>query len=163
MVFAKIEDTSGDTEAVVFPRVYQENPGLWEGDRTLVVTGRPSEKDGKMHILVESAYEITPENIDEIARTAGQGTKRDEPAAVGIPSGGDPAVTLHVRAKLPDTVLIRLRRILDAHPGEVPVYFLIDDVDGHRRIKTSSRISFGEEVSKDLEGLLGPGTVKVGM
>ncbi|MCI0479006.1 DNA polymerase III subunit alpha, partial [Candidatus Uhrbacteria bacterium] len=70
MIFAKLEDVTGDTEAVVFPRVYQENPGLWEGERLLVVSGRPSEKDGKMNILVESAYEVTEENIEELARSA---------------------------------------------------------------------------------------------
>lgn len=165
MVFAKIEDLTGDTEAVVFPRVLQENPGLWEGDKTLVVTGRPSEKDGKMNILVETAYEITPENIDELARGADVPSHVSTDDEVPLPKDEGRAsegasVTLHVRATMPETVLIRLRRILDAHPGTCPVYFLIDDVDGQRRIRTSAKIAFSEAAAKELEGLLGPDTVR---
>ncbi|MFH1973431.1 MAG: DNA polymerase III subunit alpha [Patescibacteria group bacterium] len=172
MIFAKLEDVTGDTEAVVFPRVYQENPGIWEGERILVVSGRPSEKDGRINILVESAYEVTEDNIDEIAKSGnrgtwgvGRGTSEDATeSGTNEPLPGrteGSSVTLHVRAKMPETVLIHLRKILDAHPGQIPVFFLIDDVDGQRRIKTSAKIAFNDAVTKEFEGLLGHDTVKV--
>jgi DNA polymerase-3 subunit alpha len=66
MVFATLEDLSGSVEVVVFPRVYNDKPDVWQADRLLCVTGRPQEKDGEMKILAESGFEITPENIGQL-------------------------------------------------------------------------------------------------
>jgi DNA polymerase-3 subunit alpha len=168
MVFAKLEDTSGDIEAVVFPRVYRENPDLWEGDRALIITGRPSEKEGKINILVETAFELTPENIQEVIASSDSSVHSETqlPDTSYLPAGRQgqlPAnsITLHVRAKLPDTMLIKLRQIIDANPGEHAVYFEIDDAKGPRRVRSSSKVKFNESVVKELEGLLGRDTVKI--
>jgi len=72
MVFLKVEDLSGDIEAVVFPRVYRDKPELWEADRLLIVAGRVQEKDGELKFLVESGYELTPDNIEEVAKYVSQ-------------------------------------------------------------------------------------------
>jgi DNA polymerase-3 subunit alpha len=162
MMFCKLEDQTGDTEAVVFPRVLRDTPTVWMEDRAVVVTGRPSEKEGRMNILVETGFEITPDNIDQIRTDEAMPGKADEAPLIEANPDPNSAVTLHVRARLPDAMLGTLRAILDAHPGPHPVYFLIDDVDGQRRIKSSSRVAFHDTVCKELEALLGPGTVKVG-
>lgn len=158
MMFCKLEDTSGDTEAVVFPRVLRDNPGLWAEDRVVIVSGRPSEKDGKMNMLVETAFELTPGNIAEVASSS---LSLEPPLTPPCPKGEEPrSVTLRVRAKLPETILLKLRRVLDAHPGDYAVCFLIEDVGGERRIKTSSHIAFNDTVMKELEGVLGRDTVR---
>jgi len=72
------------------------------------------------------------------------------------------SITLHVRATLPETVILRLRRIFDERRGPYPVFFLIDDVDGPRRIKSSAKIGWSEEIIKEIESILGSGTVKIG-
>jgi DNA polymerase-3 subunit alpha len=150
MVFAKIEDTSGDTEAVVFPRVYRENPGLWEGTKALVVAGRPSHKDERMNILVESAYEITPENIKALEHESIKALKQD-----------NSSVTLHVKMDLSESALLELRKIFDAHPGDSPVYFLIDDADTERRVKSSAHIVCDESTVAEIKTLLGEDSVKI--
>ncbi|HWQ99591.1 MAG TPA: DNA polymerase III subunit alpha, partial [Candidatus Methylomirabilis sp.] len=66
MVFATLEDLSGSVEVVVFPRVYQDQPGLWEADKIVCVSGRPQEKEGEMKLLAESAFEVTAGNIEEL-------------------------------------------------------------------------------------------------
>lgn len=164
MMFCKLEDQSGDTEVVVFPRVLRDLPYVWQEDRAVIVTGRPSEKEGRMNLLAETGFEITSQNIEEIRsqEQAARSIPQEDAAPSAMESQPGGAVTLWVRAKLPDTMLIKLRAILDAHPGDHAVYFLIDDVDGSRRIKSSSRIFFNDEVCKELEGLLGRDTVKVG-
>lgn len=67
MVFMKIEDTDGDVEAVVFPRVYRDKPELWVEGKAMVLSGRVQEKDGEPKFLVETGYELTPDNLDEVA------------------------------------------------------------------------------------------------
>jgi DNA polymerase-3 subunit alpha len=179
MVFAEIEDLTGKCEAIVFPRTLQETAACWDVDRILVVTGRPQDKDGSLKVLAETAYQVTPDNIDEIVGHRGSGTGAKEadagqdpgffPGKTGepesAPSNGpadSQALTLHVRATLPETVILRLRRIFDEKRGPYPVYFLIDDVDGQRRIKSSAKIGWSEEIVREIEGILGPGTVKIG-
>ena len=163
MVFAKLEDGSGDIEAVVFPRVYQERPELWEEDKILQVSGRLSKKDDTLHMLVENAFELTPDNLESVRADGAQPPETSDvqppTSNVGNLTG---AVTLRVKAKLPDTVLIHLRKILDAHSGDVPVYFSIDDVNGPRIIKSSSRVRFDSNLVRELEAILGRGTVRVG-
>ncbi len=169
MMFCKLEDGTGDTEAVIFPRVYKEHPEVWFEDRLVIVSGRPSEKDGKMNILVETGFEITPQNIEEIARSgdAPRVSDQNETASIALAESKEKtsearAITLHIRAQLPDTMLIKLRHILDMHPGEQAVYFLIEDVDGMRTVKSTARIKFGELIVRELEELLGKGTVRIG-
>lgn len=166
MVFARIEDLSGNAEAVVFPRVLNDTAACWENDKTLIVSGRPQEKDNELKLLVETAFELTPQNIDDVvrgdrfaARGAEPGFDPDTPDFAQPPVSGQSAVTIHVRATMPETVLIHLRRIFDENPGTCQVFFLIDDVDGPRRIKASSRIAFHEGLVRQIEDLLGRGAV----
>ena len=169
MVFATLEDLTGSVEVVVFPRVYQENPDLWQADRIVCISGRPQEKDGEMKLLAESAFEVTPGNIEELQignREPGTGNDDKDPdlsSGSPFPVPRSPAsITLHLRANLPDTILHRLREACDKRPGPHAVHFLIDDERGPRVIQSSYRIAFDEAMARELEAMLGPDTVKVG-
>ncbi len=165
MVFAKIEDLSGKCEAIIFPKTYAASPpGLWEADNVVFVSGRPQDKEGELKVLVETAYQLTQHNIDDVA--AGRASIAPEDAGPRVPpvlgSGSlDQAIGVHVRATMPETVLIKLRKAFDENPGPHPVVFLIDDIEGQRRVRSSAKISFSEDVVGRIEAVLGPGTVKV--
>ena len=114
-----------------------------------------------MNIIVETAYELTPQNIDEVARTLrGDSPHLEKPAELPAVATSKPGVTLQMRLALPDSILIKLRQLLDAHPGDTAVYFQVEDVNGPRRIKTSSKISMDDLLEKELETLLGPDSVR---
>lgn len=163
MVFTKLEDTTGSIEAVIFPRVYKENTALWEADKTVVLSGRVQEKDGELKFLVETGYEITPDNIDEIAKYITRNhigtTKESVPLEQEAPR--IQAVTVHLRAHLPQTILHKLRTVFDGHPGQYCVYFNVDNADGQQKILSSYRIKYDELIEKELEAILGPDTVRV--
>jgi len=161
MLFAKIEDLSGKCEAVVFPRALKEMVDVWEVDRILLVAGKPQEKDGEMKVLVDTAYVLTPQNIDDVVKSPYIRTSEEAeapPAALTTELG----VIIHVRATLPETILIHLRRVFDANVGTRQVFFLIDDVEGPRRVKASSKVLFSEDFVKQIESILGAGTIRVG-
>jgi len=180
MAFAKLEDLSGHVEAVVFPRVYKEHIATVETDKIVCVTGRPQEKDGEMKILVETCYEITEDNIDQVKASVPEAAIPDENiefrisniengasdngqrAAGTAPKSRPSSITLHLRNNLPDTILFRLRECCDKHPGPHEVYFKIDDERGPRVIKSSYRIAFNDELAKEIEAMLGPDTVRAG-
>ena len=168
MVFAKLEDLSGHVEAVVFPRVLKETLACWDADKILVVTGRPQDKEGEMKLLVETAFEVTADNIEEIATQQ----KQEEPTPTTsvngelvVTEGGQTtelSLIVHVRATLPETILHKLRKIFDTHAGQLPVHFLIDDSGVQRKIRASAKVRFTEDLVKELEAVLGKGSVKVG-
>lgn len=164
MVFMKIEDSTGEIEAVVFPRVYREKPDLWVEGKAMVLAGRLQEKDGDWKFLVETGYELTPYNIDEVARYIGDGTPTMETeaadAAAKAQASTQQAVTLYLRAQLPETILLKLRNVLDLHPGHYRVYFAVDNAGGKQKILSSYRVAFDELIAKELEGILGHDTVK---
>lgn len=58
MLFVKLEDLTGRTEVLVFPRVLSGNPNLWQEDKILMIKGRLSDKDGEPKILCEEAVEV---------------------------------------------------------------------------------------------------------
>jgi hypothetical protein len=137
------------------------------------VSGRPQEKDGEMKLLVESAFEITQHNIDEIAKIAkernggesGSGMAEQDPTS-STPSPDaekKPApITLHLRIHPSDDMIRLIREVCDRHPGLHPVYFRIESVHGSSMVQSPCRISWSEESVDDLEALLGPETVKAG-
>ncbi|KAA0206613.1 DNA polymerase III subunit alpha [Candidatus Uhrbacteria bacterium] len=166
MVFTKLEDTTGEIEAVIFPRVYRDKPELWEADKAVILSGRVQEKDGELKFLVESGYEITPENIEEIEKYVNQESriKNHDPSHDSSfmirDSKPQQAVTVRLRAHLPETILFKLRAIFDAHPGQYRVYFSVDNAGGQQKILSSYRIAFDELVAKEVEAILGPDSIK---
>ncbi len=157
MLFVRLEDTTGGVEAVVFPRILQATGVCWEVDTLIIVSGRPQEKDGAMKVLVESAFVVTPENIEEVAR--GSDSSLVTQAVGEVTQLG---VVLRVRTQLSETMLQRLQLVFAQHPGTCPIYFLIDDVHGPRKVKTASKLGFSEAVVQELEQVLGPGAVVIG-
>lgn len=164
MVFTKLEDIGGDIEAVIFPRVYKEKPELWEADKAVVLSGRVQDKDGEPKFLVETGYELTPDNIDAVMqqfRGAAPAQAYREEIQPATEEKRVDAVTIHLRAHLPETILYKLRAVLDNYPGRFRVYFMVDNASGSQKILSSYRIKFDELVAKELETILGPDTVKV--
>jgi DNA polymerase-3 subunit alpha len=180
MVFCRLEDGVSDCEVVVFPRVLQEKPDCWVEDKVVVASGRPAEDAGKWKLLAEAVYEVTEQNIDEIARAASgsfQSMDDEEFASppvresvnpedvgrgtTGTRDGSDVVrpVVIYVSSTLPETVVRKLREVFDANPGTQPVEFLVDDVGGKRRVKATARIRPTPEVVAQIESLLGPRTV----
>ncbi len=170
MVFMRLEDLSGDIEVVVFPRTYKEKPEVWEAEKILVVSGRVQEKDGEWKILAETAYEVTPDNIDMIEESTRGGVPsiveeqsdalKKDLANSGLRNKPIQAVTLTLRAQLPETILLTLRSVLDKYPGQYNVYFLIENPGGKQKILSSYRIAFNDLIAKEVEGILGADTVR---
>ncbi|MDO8583897.1 MAG: OB-fold nucleic acid binding domain-containing protein, partial [bacterium] len=158
MVFAKLEDGTGDVEVVVFPRIYKDKPFLWEGDKALVVAGRVQEKEGELKFLAETGYEITPDNVEEIARyIKTPGARPEEPTG---PVARGQTVSVYLRAHLSESLLQKIKAMLDLHPGHYQVYFVVDQPSGRQRILTNYKIAFDELIAKELESVLGADTVK---
>ena len=58
MAFIRIEDFSGNIEAVVFPKLYSTQAELFQEDKCIAFTGKVSLRNGEKSIIIEAAKEI---------------------------------------------------------------------------------------------------------
>jgi DNA polymerase III subunit alpha len=58
MLFVKIEDLTGNTEVLVFPKILKETPSVWQENKVILIEGRISEKDGEPKIITMRAKEL---------------------------------------------------------------------------------------------------------
>jgi DNA polymerase-3 subunit alpha len=59
MLFVGIEDTTGLSEILVFPKLYADTHTMWESDKLVVVEGRISTKDGQIKVIANQVWEMT--------------------------------------------------------------------------------------------------------
>jgi DNA polymerase III subunit alpha len=163
MLFCKLEDGYTDCEVVVFPRVLQESESCWQEENMVMVSGRPSEDGGKMKVLAENVYVITDQNIEQVIAESSierRATSDEEVAEEVVDKPEEvTVVALKVGSTLPETAIRRLRQIFDANPGSMKVDFVIDDVGGQRKVRSSALIRLAPEVTQQIEEVLGPRTV----
>jgi len=69
MIFAELEDLSGKSEVIVFPRALKDSKNLWFSGAKLVVEGRISTKDDSIKILVEKVY-----SVEDFAKMVSEGS-----------------------------------------------------------------------------------------
>ncbi|MAG44812.1 DNA polymerase III subunit alpha, partial [bacterium] len=58
MMFVEIEDLTGKSEVVVFPRTLEQNPNIWQEDKILMIAGKLNERNGARSFICESAREL---------------------------------------------------------------------------------------------------------
>jgi DNA polymerase-3 subunit alpha len=162
MMFVTIQYLSGSLELLVFPRTYEATKDVWVEGRIVCVMGKTSEEEGDDKLFVEKAYVLTEENAPMIAAQIGMsgsmrsvasqsdyvpsGTKKEEEPGVVITLAPD-EVKKHADA---------LKAILSAHTGDKPVYLAVRG----KKIKTSYRVSPSDELTVEVDKLVGEGKVK---
>ena len=58
MAFLQVEDLSGQAEAIVFPRTYQEVKGSLEANQSLLVTGKVDKQEDKIQLIVDEIKSV---------------------------------------------------------------------------------------------------------
>ncbi|MDP3771665.1 MAG: DNA polymerase III subunit alpha, partial [bacterium] len=154
MLFAELEDHTGNIEVVVFPRVLTATAPAWIAETTILVRGKRSDRDGEVKMLADHVVQVVPGREAEALRSVGGSTvnpyapPRDEPMR---------PVTFQLPAALPPERLRDLRTFLERSPGTVPVR--LRSVDG-RLVSTGVRIAWTPELRAGVEEILGVGTVR---
>ena len=88
MAFARIEDLSGKTEILVFPKLLIDTNELWTSDNLLVVSGKISTKDNEVKVLADRAEKFDPSKVDKATVV----TVSDEDEIVEIDLGEEPEI-----------------------------------------------------------------------
>lgn len=147
MLFVKVEDLSGALEVLVFPRVLQANPTVWQLDQMVLVDGKVSDKDGVVKVLANEAWPFNPQALPpHLTRKL-----RPEQAptlAIAVPASSDAAL------------FERLRAVLAQHPGEARVFLTVAG-ERQRRIETRFRVAYSPTLESELQSLLGVQAVQM--
>ncbi|MDH4359088.1 MAG: DNA polymerase III subunit alpha [Candidatus Berkelbacteria bacterium] len=73
MLFAGIEDLSGKSEVLVFPKLLETIPEVWANDSLVLVEGKISTKDNAVKILADKAERFDPDKVDpKLAKKMGE-------------------------------------------------------------------------------------------
>lgn len=66
MLFVKIEDTTGEIETIIFPKIFKSTQDFWEENKIVSLTGRLSDKDGELKFIAESVRKVTKDILDNL-------------------------------------------------------------------------------------------------
>ncbi len=144
MLFVRIEDLTAGIEVLVFPRLLEQQPELWQENKVLLIEGNVSDKDGIPKILADKAMELNKENLEQLSPLP---QKR---LVIKIPS--------HTSRK---NLLTLKNIIIKALPGDHRVCLEINQGNKVQIIKTNFRVSFNPALNKQIEGLLGIRSIEI--
>ncbi|MFA6526773.1 MAG: OB-fold nucleic acid binding domain-containing protein, partial [Candidatus Buchananbacteria bacterium] len=182
MLFVKIEDTAGDVEILVFPKVLAANPHMWQPDTIVIVSGTVSDKDGERKVLCDSAVILNTANLKETLdnflvqsrdnksktrrfnfgdksfgggeRIAGEVKVKEAPAIL------DKIINLKLSHPLDFDISRQLKELILKHQGNHLLELIVTRGEAKEKIRTTFRINYCDEFRQAAEKLLGEGIME---
>lgn len=137
MLFVTIEDTTSNVEILVFPNLLESSGELWADGAKVIVEGKISERDGEIKILVDKAWTLSFETLQQFNVLPPQ--SHQKPATIQI----------RVSSQITRDNLERLRSYLAQHHNTefgIPVELIMASNGGFRTIKTQFAIPFDKHI-----------------
>ena len=153
MGFVTLEDLSGQVEGLVFPKVYEKIDGAFKADDVVVVEGKLSiREDEDTKILVDR---MTP--IEAYRQRQNAAPHQIKRTPMPPPASKTQKLYLRVsRAQMDEA-----RGLLEAFPGDVPVYFHIAE-EGITLLATRTFfVNASADCVKALSEMLGEDNIKL--
>jgi DNA polymerase-3 subunit alpha len=161
MLFATIEDMYSNIEFIVFPKTLEATGSLWEEDKVILASGKISDKDGTLKLLVDSAKVINQEEMEQRARiiatqkTNGTIIAPTAPPQKKVAEEATPKITI----TLPQASDQETLRTLSTHfgkcePGATKVYLKINNT----KLETPYCITKSYDLENEIKKLI-PGAV----
>lgn len=156
MAFVGLEDMSGATELIVFPKAYEKSPELYLPDMVLIVNGKISARDRDGRLTAEP--KIMVESAREVDYSLAKGHKAKLPAATPSPAPSKAPAAGYLVLKLADlsdqALLLSLKTLLGAHAGEAETFIVTGD-DAPKKIRLPFKVSVSDELISKLGELVG--------
>ncbi len=170
MAFARISDETSEIEVIVFPKVYEQTPSLWQMDNIVIIEGRVDAlaRDGSMSeevkVVAVKLREVTHEQAVGYTAT-GKMVKQpaSKPVAKKKPSTDLAPKRLFIRIfdSSQHEPLERLRVILGESPGETEVVLVTGGLDSKKAVKLPFRLKVDETNMRSLADIFGLDNVKL--
>ena len=179
MAFIKIEDQSGELEAILFPNAFQQTLGLWQRDRIVMIRGKVNARDreGKqssdVKVMIDDAREITTKQATSYQATGRKPrelkqstrTKKIPMVGPGAKAVAEKTTAERVFIRIADsrdqTMLVTLKQTLDAFQGSTEVVLVLGEADKRQAIKLPSGLDRDSEGLDRLRSLVGADNIKI--
>jgi len=173
MLFVKLEDTTGEIEVLVFPKILEQNPHIWQSDNLVICAGTISDKDGERKVLLDLAMAINPLGLKEILEDFATQSRsfahnRFKPNGNGNNFGSaqnntepEKFITLNLTHPLNYDTSTKLKSLILKSAGNYLLELIVTRGEARERIRTTFRVNASPEFCHEIEKLFGPGTVQV--
>ncbi len=177
MLFAGVEDLSGKTEVLVFPKMLKNSEALWQGDAVLIISGKVSTKDGEVKILADKVEKYDPEKVKNIPEET-MVTVSDEDEIVEINLDEEPEsqtlsqifeenykqskftleyegiyyIILPKGGKKAD--LVKIKELLTQNLGQIPVELAYKQNGEYQTRKTSVKVETSSSLDRAIAKIL---------
>lgn len=177
MLFVKIEDTSGEVEVLVFPKVLAGNPHMWLPDTIVIVSGTVSDKDNERKVLCDSATVLNTVNLKEtldsfLVSSRDNGSKRRFNFSGGFESKPKPGevkmpespigkiINLKLFQPLDYDISRQLKDLILKHQGNQLLELVVTRGEAKEKIRTTFKINYNDDFRLSAERLLGEGILE---
>ncbi|MFC1640522.1 DNA polymerase III subunit alpha [Patescibacteria group bacterium] len=160
MLFVTLEDRTNSIELLVFPKILDENPDLWEEDRIIIAEGAKSEKDDTPKILVNKARHFSEDYIKQLKKiTVSEPAPTAQPQEIKNPSN---LVINLTKTHSPEN-LKNLKHLLAEHNGGDTQIFIsvMNGGESPKRIETKFKITYSPDMHEQIEKIAGSGSVSL--
>jgi DNA polymerase-3 subunit alpha len=126
MAFLTVEDKTATTDAIIFPRVYQELKDTLVENKPILIAGRINVKDGEKSVIIEKAKYL------------------DEAKCCSEFKG----VTFRIRPLHTPEEIAELKAFIAKSQGDFPVKIIVDDGENKKTVLLNKTIAMDEEAKK---------------
>lgn len=133
MLFVELEDTTGNLEVIVFPKVLKTNPLIWQTENIILVKGHKNSKDGVTKFIADEAKVLDLTNL--------QNEKKD-------------ALIIKVPPRTTKEELLKLKQILFSYPGSSKVMMSIPSDGDYKKIALKDKVAVSDELIGALEHIV---------
>jgi DNA polymerase-3 subunit alpha len=135
MAFLSVSDESGEMEAVIFPKNYEEFHGLLQKGEQLFLEGSSELRNDSLQVLITKCKPLKD-----------------------LKSKSQPAVFIKIdQSHRSSDHLNAIKEIIDQSKGDVPVILIYEDT--REKVQISQRVSATEELMLELQSVTGEGNV----
>lgn len=143
MCFARLEDMSGNTELVVFPKIYQKETALWQTDSVIVAWGKTNIKDNQIKVLVNKAQILNLlQGGGPTVVAKNNETKENDSLVIRLPHN------------VKKDILEKLKALVAEFPGQTPLLLELRQNGRIKIVKTKSQVENIPLFQEKLKGIL---------
>lgn len=153
MASLKLEDLSGTIQVTIFPTAFKNCSQHLVKDKIVLVKGKASHRE---RIATDeenpvTEVEVLAESVAPLGNGAGNGK-----------NGGNGSRSVHIKLESgPELRLEVVKSLIEAHPGENPVYFWMCHRGARHKVSTSYKVDPSPRFLADIERILGKDVVKI--
>jgi DNA polymerase III subunit alpha len=167
MLFVKVEDETGSAEVLVFPKILEQNPNLWQMENIIICSGEVSDKDDEPKLLCDQAAILTHNDLRAtinrlLLTSTGGGRKNFYKKKEPVAPKPENKVMIRLDYPLDYELSQKINNIFFDYPGNHGVELSVNNPDGDGVIfSTNFRINSSEEFIKSITDLIGAQRVEI--